>query len=430
MARVVIGKFGKSVIFDSKKWGAIGGDCEAPLFFSCVAKYNPDVEFLMIGRSNMSKMSPSERKKWFPRENVTDVWSDAVYSDNVPYVTEKLKDVSIDAGMFFSGPVGQANVPGMIQTVKSREIVKVLEMFRLYVGPMVHYLNATGLPYFTVSPDPRYHPLRARDLFNVAKFTMSQLEYVGRIGVIKSYEDQELKWVDVPSHYCGLENAFFYGMQYPPPEPRRDRVALSVVMNEAKTGNVPKGQILDEYFFDNVPLAGLVEGMCVWGDWSEEWTSKRKNFKGPVQYAQMWEKTASSRYTMLVPTGRDWCTAKFWECAYCGTVPFLHPMYDSQKWTKCPDVLRVKSAADFAEKVLRMEEHPEERELAVSNLRNMLTPELFSGEKICSTFWRAMEMIDPKFSGKKVTAADIEQTDRDIAAAVRKNSFMSLAEDQ
>ena len=30
---IVIGKLGKSILFNSKNWGAIGGDLDAPIFY-------------------------------------------------------------------------------------------------------------------------------------------------------------------------------------------------------------------------------------------------------------------------------------------------------------------------------------------------------------------------------------------------------------
>jgi hypothetical protein len=53
-----IGKFGKSILFDSKKWGAIGGDLDAPVMISLVAKRHPEHNFYLLGHSDFSRLKP------------------------------------------------------------------------------------------------------------------------------------------------------------------------------------------------------------------------------------------------------------------------------------------------------------------------------------------------------------------------------------
>lgn len=430
--QVVLGKFGKSVVFDESKWGAIGGDCEAPRFFACIAKYYPKIDFYMIGKSNMSKMSKQEKKKWFPNNNVIDVWEGFTGSDYVNYVTKMLRGVVIDAGAFFGGPTGCANVPDRIQVIAKRnrgEMAKVLEMFQIYVGPMVHYLNETMLDYFTLSPDPRYHPLRARDLFNTAKFTLSQREYSGGVKRITSYEDQSLVVTQIPSYYSRLEAAFFYGMDRP--ETHYDKkTKLSFIMNEAITGNVPKGQILEEYVLKNKHLnSDLRESAEICGEWSKEWTDKYKNFKPSVPYSKMWDKTKSMTYTLLFPTGSGWCTAKFWECAYCGVIPFMHPQYDDQHWIKDEEghrALRVTSPEDFARKIEYLESHPEKRAEIIDNLRRAVKEEYFDGRHVCSIFSRGMCMLGKNTEIQVPSEEDIKRIDSEIARASVSTGFMSI----
>ena len=42
---VVMGKFGKSILFNKENWGAHGGDNEAPLVYTMLAKNNPHITF-------------------------------------------------------------------------------------------------------------------------------------------------------------------------------------------------------------------------------------------------------------------------------------------------------------------------------------------------------------------------------------------------
>ena len=41
MTDILIGKFGKHISFDSKKWGMVGGDSESAILISCMAQCYP-----------------------------------------------------------------------------------------------------------------------------------------------------------------------------------------------------------------------------------------------------------------------------------------------------------------------------------------------------------------------------------------------------
>ena len=45
---VAIGKIGKSILFDTTKWGAHGGDIDAPVFYENLFHKNPDVNFYIV----------------------------------------------------------------------------------------------------------------------------------------------------------------------------------------------------------------------------------------------------------------------------------------------------------------------------------------------------------------------------------------------
>jgi hypothetical protein len=73
---IVVGKFGKSLLFDKKKWGMIGGDHEAPAMISILAQMNPNINFYILGRSDWKKLDPSIKDKINVNENIFNVWGE------------------------------------------------------------------------------------------------------------------------------------------------------------------------------------------------------------------------------------------------------------------------------------------------------------------------------------------------------------------
>ena len=62
--RIGIGKLGKSVLFNSNNWGAIGGDNEAPILFENLihlnAYPNPTIENITISIENFNGIIQTE----------------------------------------------------------------------------------------------------------------------------------------------------------------------------------------------------------------------------------------------------------------------------------------------------------------------------------------------------------------------------------
>jgi len=56
MTNILIGKFGKSISFNSKKWGMVGGDSESAILISCMAQLYPDVTFYIASPNDINKI--------------------------------------------------------------------------------------------------------------------------------------------------------------------------------------------------------------------------------------------------------------------------------------------------------------------------------------------------------------------------------------
>jgi hypothetical protein len=358
---IVVGKFGRSIMFDSSKWAAIGGDNEPSAMFAALARLNPDKTFYMIGKSDWDN-SPE-------LPNLINVWK--WYREGVDDYTyfplNFLKDVRIDAGIIMSGPVSQVNIPGEIIKTSGEGIAKSLIMFEKYVGPVLKLLNERMTPYVVLSPDPRYIK-PGRDFINPPRLSISQYNTTVKYSRIKSMTEQLVRVpVKVPVKYSGLETMFLLGKDRPA-VPDHKGTKMMIVLNEGGNGSLMRGPMLKEYVLDNF------EDVEVYGKWSEEWYSD-KRFRGPVKFNVLQEKLVDVKYTFIIPIQKGWVTAKIWEMMYYGIVPFMHPYYDSQRHLPVPDFLRVKSPREFLAKIDVLERYPEKYRALVDTCVSLIRDE-------------------------------------------------------
>ena len=74
MTNILIGKFGKSISFNSKKWGMVGGDSESAILISCMAQLYPDVTFYIASPNDINKIDTEIHNKINKNENVHNIW--------------------------------------------------------------------------------------------------------------------------------------------------------------------------------------------------------------------------------------------------------------------------------------------------------------------------------------------------------------------
>ena len=379
-----IGKFGKSILFDSKKWGAIGGDLDAPVMIELIAKRNPQHKFYLLGHSDYSRLSESKKSEVNPNNNIIDCWEGHKGEPYTNVLLEYFKknNIKLDLAFLHNGISGNANVPNCIKTIKGDAIAKTLFCFRKYTGPIIHFLNVTQLPYFTVSVDPRYTPLLARDLFNQPRWSVSQInDYTQKKRKhIKSYENQELMFSETKHIYSGVETLFLTMKKkltwWEFSKARYNNFV--VILNEGGNGAVKRGPMLKEYVLDKL------KNVEVYGQWSEEWM-KDERFKGPKKFNELESVLGEVKYTFIIPIEKGWVTAKFWEMAHYGIIPFMYPTYDSDKNIKCPDFIRVSSPEELQEKITYLEAHPEEYLELLKQLHDLLEEKYYNGDFINNT---------------------------------------------
>jgi len=143
-----------------------------------------------------------------------------------------------------------------------------------------------------------------------------------------------------------------------------------IVCNE---GRPSRYNDLKKYILDHV------EEVDIYGKWDERTIGDDVRFKGPKKFNDLQEMLPRVKYTFCIPIKKGWVTAKFWEMAHYGIIPFLHPTYDEQDNLKCPEFLRVKDSADLFKKIQFLEDNPDAYETLKGNIESMLKDEYYDG---------------------------------------------------
>ncbi len=378
---IVIGKFGRSIIFNRNNWtGAIGGDNEPPQYFETLAKFNPADTFYMIGKSDLSRMRDYDKRLIFPNNNVIDVYGDLSVKkpirNAVDYVAKFMKNIKVDAGLIYSGPVGCVNIPNKIKLRKGTAFAKVLCIFENYAAPIVYYLNESMIPWISLIPDPRYYPLKSRDIINQPQFGLSQFDKVTEVNRIISYKDQNVIRAKSPITYAGIELVYLVGKKKPKFEDwiANKTTKFAMVLNEGGNGALKRGPMLKEYVLD------YMKDVNIYGKWNPEWLTDSR-FKGPIPFNVLHRDILPSiKYTFIIPISKGWVTSKYIEMIYNGIIPFFHPTYDMQNHIAIPPELRIDKPEQLYERIELLENNPDIYRSLMKTLYNrFLKDEYFDG---------------------------------------------------
>lgn len=407
--KIAIGKIGKSILFDSSKWGARGGDNEAPIFFENLFHRNPDIDFYLIGLSDYCRLKQYERDRINKNGNVIDIWENRASwvkqhpdvdkeNENIPYMEwwmENSPEIvsSIDIGLFMFGPTGTSNVKGKTRLMTNPDqLAESLLMLAKYAGPVIHFLNESKLPYIGVLNDPRFFPAIAKDFFNAPRVVLSQYNEIVEHKSKINYIDTELVRTPVSCKYAAMETTFLIGKDPNKPienkQPSLDSffsdvnaiessnttvkdIQFMIVCNE---GRPSRYNLLKTYILDHI------ENVDIYGQWNSKVIGDDSRFKGPRKFSDLQELLPRVKYTFCIPIKKGWATAKFWEMIHYGIIPFMHPTYDEQGNIGFPEFLYVKDSAQLQKKIEYLENHPEDYNKLVKELKKMIRPEYYSGE--------------------------------------------------
>lgn len=402
MKSIAVGKIGKSVLFNSSQWGAIGGDNEAPIFYENLFHKNPDITFYIVGASDYSRIDKSERDRINQCGNVIDAWDTFTEwgksyrgeskSKRQDYLAEWMKtSPKIDIGLLFIGPTGTSNVVGKSRLMTDpTTLASPIEMLSKYAGPVIDYLNMNKqMPWVGILNDPRFFPANMRDMFHRPSLVLSQYTESIKHTTVTAYDNPKPETVTVQSNYTAIETIFLIGKEKGKAiteapaasldlffedtvelkEGEKD-IKFMIVCNE---GRPSRYSDLKKYILDHV------EDVDIYGKWTDEILNNDKRFKGPKKFNDLQQMLPRVKYTFCIPIKKGWVTAKFWEMAHYGIIPFLHPTYDEQNNLKCPEFLRVTDSRDLYKKIEFLEKNPEAYDILRSNIESMLKNEYYDG---------------------------------------------------
>ena len=407
---VAIGKIGKSILFDSTKWGAHGGDIDAPVFYENLFHKNPDVNFYIVGASDYCRLKPEHRNKINKHNNVYDLmdgfpqWNAAnpKYKENcshrITFMNKKILPnlPKIDCGLFMVGFAGQHNVVG--KTYKKEGVLaKPLCCHNTYTGPYMEFLNKTNIPHAFILNDPRLWPGSMYDLFNPPKIVLSQFDEEIQFKHQKSYKDTTKVIDEIPALYSEVETTFLIGKKDSSvseltrflDKPQKD-IKMMIVCNE---GNPSRYKDLKHYVLDHV------KDVDIYGKWNTKTKriSEDNRFKGPKKFNELQSMLDRVKYTFCIPIKKGWVTAKFWEMAHYGIIPFLHPDYDSQDNLNVPEFFRIKDSKDLHDKIELLENDHSEYCHKKNLLDNMLKMSYYDGSKLNETAMTVIKEIVKKY---------------------------------
>jgi hypothetical protein len=382
---IVIGKMGRSIYFDRKKWKDGAGNNEAPTLFSAVAKLNPDNTYYLIGKSDFSRVTDEIRQEWFPHNNVIDCWKEFKPKEHDPttWITNVLDGIHIDYGVIHGGMVS-LSIPNKIycldRKTKKPDYSKLRSPIMSlvnYVSPITYYLNESGIDWMVVTSDGRYTPMQARDLINPEKICLGVRKGTVTFERMKSYNEQEVMVEHkVDARYafgefqCLLDtknNVFRHN------EPKTQKVGLFFHQYDNKKRITALKSIIDTFSEDEI---------VVYGKWNEE----GPKFKGSLTYDELQETLPSIKYTFCYPIIEGDISAKWVEAVKNGIIPFFHETYDLNrlltKKHQVPLWLWVKDAEDMKQKINYLESNFN----AYSKLKNMLISRVSAFPKNGATF--------------------------------------------
>jgi len=334
----VFGKIGKAIKFDSKKWGATGGDNEAPSLILKLAEQNPNDTFILISSNDFDKVQfnkPSNiingLKSLGPLKNMHD-----------SFFTDTLKDKDIAGAIIVLGPTCRKNL----------EYWPRLGFAKSYCAPIIHYLNNSNVKWIGVCNDPRYYLKDVRDLTN------KPLKYLSQ------YNESFVKKV-----FSKL-----------PPDNDNDLIDMTINSEYSGKSRYPELKKYVLNFFDDVNI---------YGEWYSEETKNDLRFKGPKPFTEIVDITKKSKFSFIIPISPGWVTSKYIELINNGIIPFFHPDYDSQKNLDIPDFLRIESPNQLKERIDIIKSDNDFYVKLITELQNkFITENDINGKTISDTIMR------------------------------------------
>lgn len=355
---ILIGKFGKSIIFRNEKWGIIGGDSESAVFIWTMAHLYPEDKFFIASRNDFSTLSPHIKKEINKNNNIIDCWEHYDKSfDNQQWLSHFFEESEYDIpdfGLLYSGLSGGNTITNFLMKRDGSGYAKPISFSKNYTGIITNFLNQTGIPYHELGEDSRFFPLEARDLINRSKRILSVKDTEVVAKHIKSFNDQEIVETKTPVSDIGHSYACLMNEDYMKllPSPTKRNTLVSIIMHGTASHHksTDKYGIIKDYILDNFPET------MIYGKWEEERIEEQyKDRFVEIPMIDLHPQLYDTKYTLSIGGSNGYPTSsKFWKMLMFGIIPFFIKEEDIEKFG-LPEFLYVKDSKDFKEKVESLE---------------------------------------------------------------------------
>ena len=363
MTNVLIGKFGKHISFDSKKWGMVGGDSESAILISCMAQCYPNVNFYIASRNDFDKINSHIRNAINKNSNVFNIWEryDSQV-DNQSWIEKYVEsnNIKLDFGLFYGGPSSGCTIPdSMYLITEPDKTATPMSSSKRSVGIITKFLNDSRLPYVEIGEDPRYLPVQAKDLFNRSKKILCVKEDMTfSIEHIKNYLSRKMIETEIPCSDVGHSYMFLMNEDkndlLKEPGDRKTRINVAMHCTASQDGSVDKWNLVKNFILDPFPET------FIYGKWDEKIIAgKHQNQFKEIPMTDLHDVMYDTKYTLAIGGSKTWGTqSKFWKMLMFGIIPFLDP--DNENIFGAPEFIETDSAEDFIKKISFLENNHDE----------------------------------------------------------------------
>ena len=362
MTNILIGKFGKHISFDSKKWGMVGGDSESAILISCMAQCYPDVNFYIASRNDYEKIDSHTKNAINKNSNLFNVWEryDSQI-DNQSWIEHYVNsnDIKLDFGLFYGGPSSGCTIPdSMYLITEPDKTATPMSSSKRSVGIITKFLNDSGLPYVEIGEDPRYLPVQAKDLFNRSKRILCVKENMTfSIEHIKNYLSRKINETEIPCSDIGHSYMFLMNEDkndlLKEPGDRKTKINVAMHCTATQDGSVDKWNLVKNFILDPFPET------FIYGKWDEKIIAgEHQNQFKEIPMTHLHDVMYDTKYTLVIGGSKTWGTqSKFWKMLIFGILPFFDP--DNENIFDAPKFLETIDANDFIEKIKFLESNPD-----------------------------------------------------------------------
>jgi hypothetical protein len=233
--------------------------------------------------------------------------------------------------------------------------------------------------------------MRLRDTLNTPTAIISQYDkdliwesydkYDGNYGA--NYN--ELKR-PIEARYHGIEKVAQINEKFQPPDNERNTKFMIVAMQSVYGENAKSDGRLN-MLNDYVLKYDTNKEVEIYGKWNPYFHSQFEQLKGFIAHEDIDKKLKDTRYTLAVPIGNDWVTAKYADTIAMGVLPFFSKNYDTQYHLVPKDhFIRVKDGKDLAKKMAYLDANPDKRIALVKNLQIRWLTDVRSGKFVYKIF--------------------------------------------